>query len=64
MLIRDVNQLLGIHLSDEDVDTIGGWFLTQNHDARMGAVVEYSGYTFTVQAIDGYHILYLDVEKV
>ena len=29
VLIPDVNDLLGIHLSDEDVDTLGGWILSK-----------------------------------
>ena len=33
LLIDDVNQFLGIDFSDEEIDTIGGWFLTQNFDA-------------------------------
>jgi CBS domain containing-hemolysin-like protein len=33
-LIEDVNNLLGIKLSDEEMDTIGGWFLTQNFEIK------------------------------
>ena len=35
LLIDDVNQLLGTDFSDEEIDTIGGWFLTQNFDATL-----------------------------
>jgi CBS domain containing-hemolysin-like protein len=63
--IREVNQLLGLHLTVEDVDTIGGWFLTQNPTAQLGAgaVVEAEEYSFKVHEADGYHIMYLEVIK-
>lgn len=34
VLIDQVNDLLGIHLENEEVDTIGGWFLTQKYDVE------------------------------
>lgn len=63
LLIEDVNQLLGISLPDEEVKTIGGWFLTRNMDAEAGAEAEAEGYIFKVQEVDGYHLLYLKVKK-
>ena len=30
VLIREVNDLLGTHLVDEEVDTLGGWILLEN----------------------------------
>ncbi len=57
LLIEDVNNLLGLNLSQEDVDTIGGWFLTQNFEARIGAVIETKGYTFMVHESDDHHII-------
>lgn len=64
LLIDDVNHLLDIELEDEEVDTIGGWFLSQNFDAKAGTEVEAEGCIFKVREIDGHHILYLDVKKV
>lgn len=63
LLMEDVNDLLGTHLADNGIDTIGGWFLTQNIDAQMGSKVEAEGYTFKILAIEGYHILNLEVKK-
>jgi CBS domain containing-hemolysin-like protein len=63
LLIEDVNQLLGISISDVEVDTIGGWFLTQDFDAQLNSEVETEGYVFKVRAINGYQILYLEVRK-
>ncbi|MEH7345926.1 hemolysin family protein [Bacillus sp. JJ1532] len=64
LLIEDVNNLLGTDLSHEDVDTIGGWFLTQNFDAKTGSELEFEGYNFKVHNIDGHQIHYLEVKKI
>ncbi len=65
VLIQDINDLLGIDLSAENMDTIGGWFLTQASGAEMavGVEVEEEGYLFKVHEAEGYHIEYLEVEK-
>lgn len=65
VLVEDLNDLLGTHLFAEDVDTVGGWFLTQEASAEVaaGAEVEAEGYVFRVQEADGYRIAYLEVEK-
>jgi CBS domain containing-hemolysin-like protein len=64
MLIEDVNDLLNIELDEEDVDTIGGWFLTQKYEVQLGDKIEEQGYCFAVKEIDGHHILYLEVIKL
>lgn len=64
LLIEDVNKLLRINISNAEVDTIGGWFLTQDFDAQIGSEVETEEYVFKVRAIEGYHILYLEVRKL
>lgn len=64
LLIEDTNHLLGTNLSDEDMDTIGGWFLSQNFDVQIGTEIETEGYLFKVHEIDGHHIHYLEVKKV
>lgn len=61
--IEDVNNLLGTDLSEEETDTIGGWFLTQEFGATTGTEVEYDGYIFRVQKNDGPQIHYLEVQK-
>ncbi|MCY8295937.1 hemolysin family protein [Bacillus inaquosorum] len=63
LLISDVNNLLGTDLSDAEVDTLGGWFLTQNIDAEPESVIEYDGYSFKVTDIDSHHILFIEVKK-
>lgn len=64
--IREVNQLLRIDLSAEEVDTIGGWFLSKKADLEVsaGETVEEEGCMFKVHEADGYHIKYLEVKKI
>ncbi|MED3551305.1 hemolysin family protein [Cytobacillus praedii] len=64
LLIADANHLLGTAISNEEIDTIGGWFLTQDIDAQIGTEIESEGYVFKVNEIDGHHIQYLEVKKI
>lgn len=64
VLIEDVNSLLGTNITGERIDTIGGWFLTQNFDVAIGTEAKFDGYLFKVREAVGHHILYLDVKKM
>lgn len=64
LLIEDVNYLLGTNISNDEIDTIGGWFLTQDFDAQVGTEIEYNGYIFKVHESDDHHIQYLEVKKI
>ncbi|MGM9929508.1 MAG: hemolysin family protein [Bacillus sp. (in: firmicutes)] len=63
VLIHDVNDLLGTHLDEEDVDTIGGWVLTQKYDVDKNDVIEADDYSFKITEMDGHQILFLEVMK-
>lgn len=63
LLIEDVNDLLATHIPDDDVDTIGGWILTQKYDVKLGDIVNFEGFEFKVKELDGHHILYVEVQK-
>jgi CBS domain containing-hemolysin-like protein len=64
VLIEDVNSLLGTNITDERIDTIGGWLLTQNFDVAIGTEAKFDGYLFKVREAVGHHILYVDVKKI
>ncbi len=64
VLISEVNDLLGTALDDEDVDTIGGWFLTQKFDVKQGDFIEKDGFSFKINDIEGHHILFIEVKKI
>lgn len=61
VLISEVNDLLGTTLEEDDVDTIGGWFLTQKFDVHKGESIEKEGFVFKIEEIEGHHILYIEV---
>lgn len=62
--INEVNSLLDIELSDELMDTLGGWILTSNYDAVKGDSVLFASYTFTILEMTEHHIQYVEVVKV
>lgn len=62
--LEEVNQLLNIYLADDEVDTIGGWFFTNNLDAEVGTVMEYDGYEFILEEKDGYQIKRIKIAKL
>ena len=63
MLIENVNDFLGINIDEEDIDTIGGWFMTKSFDAVKGEKIVEQGYDFMIKDIDGHHIQYLEIVK-
>ncbi|MEH7178393.1 hemolysin family protein [Neobacillus vireti] len=64
VLVGEVNDTLGTNLSDEEMDTIGGWFLSRNFDAKKGDEIEEEGFVFTVKEIQGHHILFIEAKKM
>ena len=64
MLLESVNDMLGTDIEDDDIDTIGGWFMTKRFDAVEGDSIEEQGHEFTVKELDGHHILYLEVLRI
>jgi CBS domain containing-hemolysin-like protein len=64
VLISEVNDLLGTALEEDDVDTIGGWFLTQKFDVKQGDSIEMEGFTFKIKENEVHHIVYIEVNKV
>jgi len=63
MRIENVNDILGISINEEDIDTIGGWIMTQRFEAIQGEKIIEQGFEFMVKDVDGHHILYLEVIK-
>lgn len=63
VLVSEVNDLLGIEIDDEDIDTIGGWILTENYEAKEGDVIQHEAYTFKITEMEEHHIKYIEVLK-
>lgn len=56
LLLYELNEYLGINLDEEEVDTIAGWIINHNVEAKKGTAVEQDGYQFIVEENDGYQI--------
>lgn len=61
VLISEINNLLTLDIDDTDIDTIGGWVLTQDIDVQKGDVLNYAGYTFKVTDIEGHLIRSIEI---
>ncbi|WP_099222012.1 hemolysin family protein [Listeria costaricensis] len=61
LLIDEVNNILGTDIEEEEVDTIGGWFLTQNYEVEVGDEIEYGEYIFRVKQAEPHHIEYIEI---
>jgi CBS domain containing-hemolysin-like protein len=64
VLVSEINDLLGLDISDEDIDTIGGWILTENYEAKQGDVIYFDSYAFKIVDMEEHHIKYIEVSKL
>lgn len=49
MLIEDVNDMFGLEIEDDEVDSIGGWLFTHfEGTTAKGATIEQDGYVFEI----------------
>lgn len=63
VLISEINELFGLNIDDSDVDTIGGWVLTEHYDIETGGFVELGPLKFKVNEMENHHIRYIEVTK-
>ncbi|WP_041966382.1 hemolysin family protein [Mesobacillus selenatarsenatis] len=63
LLVSELNELLALDINDEDVDTIGGWMLTENYEVKQGDVVSFGSYLFKITEMEEHHIKYIEVMK-
>ncbi|WP_026584531.1 hemolysin family protein [Bacillus sp. J33] len=64
VLVSEVNDLLGTDINDEDVDTIGGWILTENYEAKQGDTIQHEQYRFKIHEMEDHHIKYIEVTAI
>ena len=48
MLTDDVNDVFGLDLDEDTVDTIGGWILNEKYDIKVGEEITYKNTLFKV----------------
>jgi CBS domain containing-hemolysin-like protein len=63
ILISEINDLLGLNIEEEDVDTLGGWMLTKRYDIQQGESIEYGPYIFLVAEMVENHIKTIEIIK-
>ncbi|WP_141905070.1 hemolysin family protein [Lysinibacillus sp. Y5S-8] len=64
MLVEDVENLLNITLDAEEVETLGGWFLTVNNGIKASRNIELDTYLFSVYEQQGHQIHYIEVRPL
>ncbi|MGG0410370.1 hemolysin family protein [Peribacillus simplex] len=63
VLVSEMNDLLGLDINDEDIDTMGGWILTENYEAKQGDILTYGPYNFRIKEMEDHHIRYIEIYK-
>jgi len=63
VLISEINDLFGLYVEEDDVDTIGGWILTQNHDIQQGESIIFEDYEFKVVELDSNQVKLVEIKK-
>ena len=64
VLLGDVEKLLYTQFENEDVDTIGGWYFTQDIDLNIENTIEYDGYEYSIHEVEGHQLHYITVKKL
>ncbi|WP_155591578.1 hemolysin family protein [Lysinibacillus cavernae] len=64
MLVEDVEKLLNITLEAEEVETLGGWFLTVNNGIKASKNIELDSNIFSVYEQQGHQIHYIEVRPL
>jgi len=64
MLIEDVENLLNVTLDAEEVETLGGWFLTLNNGIKATRNIELAPYIFSIFEQHGHQIHYIEVRPL
>ncbi|MEH7590845.1 hemolysin family protein [Priestia megaterium] len=61
VLVEDVNTLMETNIENDEIDTLGGWILSQKIDVKLNEVLVYNEFEFTVKELDGRHIQTIEV---
>ncbi len=63
--LHDLEELLGVHLSGEDVTTVSGYLIKEfGHFPQNGENLRLAGYDFTVLRTTGYQIVQVGVKRL
>lgn len=56
ILLEEVNTMLGTDISNEGIDTLGGWILSQKINTQVNESFFYDDFEFSVKELKGRHI--------
>lgn len=63
VLIQEVNQLLGVELEHDDVDSIGGWLYSRLPEFNENDEYKYEDLTFIIREKDKNRIMKIEISK-
>jgi CBS domain containing-hemolysin-like protein len=63
VLISEVNDIYGLDIDDSELDTIGGWVLSQNSEIQEQQVIRHEGFEFKVIELDGHQVKKIEVTE-
>ncbi|MCG7345473.1 hemolysin family protein [Sporosarcina sp. ACRSL] len=63
VLLEDVEKLLSVDFNIDGIDTVGGWYYTQDAELDLSKTINHQGYKFSVHLKDGQQIQYIEVKK-
>jgi CBS domain containing-hemolysin-like protein len=64
VLIYEINNMLGTDINDDDIDTLGGWILTQNIDCKQGDKLTYNAFEFHILDMEGHLIRSVEIQML
>ena len=64
VLIDEVNDILAISIDENDIDTIGGWFMSQHFESKPNEKIIEQDYEFSALDVSGHHISYVEAKKI
>ena len=64
VLLDDAEKLLFTEYNMDEVDTIGGWYFTQDIDLDVNRTIIYDGYEYAIEEVDGHQLQYIRVKKL
>ncbi|MGC3792350.1 hypothetical protein C1N83_23980 [Priestia aryabhattai] len=56
ILLEEINTMLGTDISNEGIDTLGGWILSQKINTQVNESFFYGDFEFSVKELKGRHI--------
>ncbi|MED4403706.1 hemolysin family protein [Metabacillus fastidiosus] len=63
VLVSEINDLFNLNIDDTDVDTIGGWVMTERYDVQKDEIIELDDFIIRVSDMENHHIRYLEITK-